>query len=166
MGDATTLAAHYDSVNGSWGRDALPPITREEAGRAARKLMRHFAHKKSHWLRRCWISPRATTGHHRGWGRLAHDVSHRVYDYEYRAAVLPGGHSRTHAAIELAVVQYIISHGWLDGALKPAEPKKPMPVDRVAKTQAAIARWERKAKTAATYLKKYRARLRSLEARA
>lgn len=160
------LAAQYDSVNNSWGRDVLPAISRVEAGKAARKLMRHFAHRKSSWLRWVWISRFETRGHHKGWGRLAHDVSHRVYQIEYRAAMLPGGHSRTHAAIELAVVQHIIQSGWLDGALKPAPPsppKKPTTTDRIAKTQTALARWERKAKTAATYLKKYRSRLRRLE---
>lgn len=160
------LASHYDAVNNSWDRAALPPLTREEAGRAAKKLMRHFAHRKSSWLRPCWISSKETTGHHRGWGRLAHDVSHRVYHYEYRAAVLRGGHSRTHAGIERAVIQHILKSGWLDGTLRPA-PKakrsKPTATDRLVNTQAAISRWERKAKTATTYLKKYRARLRRLE---
>lgn len=157
-----TLAPHYDAVNTSWDRSTLPAITRDEAGRAARKLMRHFAHRKSRWCRRVWISRKETTGHHKGWGRLAHDVSHRVYQYEYRAAMLPGGHSRTHAAIELSVIRYICDQGWLDGKLKPAPKKKPL-VDRVAKTQVAIERWERKAKIAETYLKKYRARLRRLD---
>lgn len=166
--ESTALAAHYESVNNGWGRHTLPAITREEAGRAAKKLMRHFAHRKSSWLRRCWISTKPTTGHHRGWARLTHDISHRAYRLEYRAAAPKDGHSRTHAAIELAVVRHVVASGWLDGSLKPkarAWKSKPTVADRVVKTQAAIARWERKAKTAETYLKKYRARLRRLNGR-
>lgn len=161
------MSGDYDAVNGAWGRSPLPAITRDEASKAARRLMRRFARRKSSWMRRCWISLKPTQSLDRGWARLAHDISHRAYRYVYRAAAPKGGHSRTHAALELSIVQYIVTSGWLDGTLKPKlKPRLSIDVRRAQRLNAAtiaLANWERKLKLANTKVKKYRLRIHTLE---
>lgn len=99
----------------------LPPITRAEATRANRKLTRHFGRRalgspNQLWnvapirTRRCWVSPRPTTGHLRGWGRLIHDVAHIVFRHRH-PSFRP--HAGGHAQLEREVAEYVVAKGWL-----------------------------------------------------
>jgi hypothetical protein len=156
----------YDSVNAVWPA-TLPAITREEATRAARKLMDHFYQRRDgggrRWCRQVWISARPlSNGTARGWWRLVHDVSHRVFDLQNRKTFR--GHSGWHAELELEMVRYVVEHGWLDGRLRTAEPA-PLSVDerrvkKLAHAQRMLARWEKKSKTAAQRVKRWRGRVR------
>lgn len=152
----------------------LPPVTREEAERAARRLYRAFLKadtlgaggrvvKFGGKVRRCWISSKQTSGHYKGWGRLVHDVSHRVFEWRY-PQLKP--HHGLHARLEAEMAQYVVAQGWLDGKLRP--PVKPAPdaaqkrALKLARTEAAIERWQSKQRRAENALKKLKRRRSAL----
>ena len=158
----------YDAVNALWP-ETLPPITRDEARRAAAKLMRHFDNNTSgRWVRRCWIATKPTNpslyrGRLRGWHRLVHDVSHRVWQRESPAS---RRHHRFHAELEQEMVQYVLTSGWLAGTLKTQSRAAPSsPDQKRARLLTAVKRWESKRKRAETALKKLRRRVRYYDAR-
>lgn len=153
----------YEAVNTIWPAET-PPCTREEAARAARKLMRHFAHVKSRWCRRCWVRLKPPYNDlSRGWPRLVHDVSHRVHRLAQSWTVKD--HSRTHAEIELEIARYVIDQGWLKGTLRSA-PKPAAKRDRAAHARAMVKRWEARQKRAKTALAKWGRRVRYYERKA
>jgi hypothetical protein len=141
----------------------LPAITRDEAERAARRLFRAFGGvnlggpnmvrpaRLRYAVRRCWISTKPTTGHHKGWGRLIHDVSHDIHRVRHPTA---RAHDNGHHVIERELAMYVAARDWLAGGLKPPAPAKATPDDRLAHLDALTARWETKAKRAATALRK------------
>lgn len=155
----------YESVNRTWPKE-IPPCTRIEAQRAAERLGKAF---KTPWrarrVRRCWIALKPETTANRGWWRLVHDISHLTWD-ERRLRLPIGGtrpHGGFHAALEREMAEYVVSHGWLDGKLKPRPPKpkaKPDPTarraGRLALAEGILATWERKAKLAQTKVKRWR----------
>ncbi len=164
------MTDNYAATNQAWPA-TLPPITRHEARRAARKLMRHFAKRETAWLRRCWISTRPLQRETpRGWWRLVHDVSHRVFRLTNRN--IARSHGGWHAELELEMVRYVIEHGWLEGKLKPAERKRvPMSETerrdhRLEHARRMLAKWERKAKLSATKVKLWTRRQAQIEKRA
>ena len=115
---------------------------------------------RSNWPRKCWLSPRPTTGHHRGWGRLIHDVSHWIFERRH-----PGfrPHAGGHARLEREIAAYVVGCGWLAGALVKAQPPTSRAdelADRLARIEARIARWEGKRKRAETALRKLAVRRR------
>jgi hypothetical protein len=159
----TTAVPHcrYDPVNGMWPK-ALPPCTRHEATLASRKLAKHFG-IRSRRVRACWVT-RQENSRHKGWWRIAHDLSHRWFTQTYPNK---RPHDPLHARYEAQVIAYILEKGWLDGRLK-ERPKKKKPVTAETKhamVLASIKRWETKAKRAETALKKLRARKRYYEKR-
>jgi hypothetical protein len=160
----------YAAVNGAWPGTTLPAITRDEAQRAAKRLMLHFSPNKvqarrSRWCRRVWISTRPLpTGTGRGWWRLVHDVSHHVH-----RQALPHfkDHGLAHADLERKMVGYVVAQGWLDGRLRPSVPS-PMTLDerrarRLAHAGRMLALWERRAKAATGRVRRWRARVRAVE---
>jgi hypothetical protein len=149
----------YDRVNALW--TSVPPITREEAARASRKISRHYKVGTGRWLRRCWISRRGHTLD-KGWPRLVHDYSHRLSQQQFPREQSHGPH---HAAIEHEMVQWVLAQGWLTGKLKP-KPREMKPVDRAAHARAMLARWETKLKRTETILKKWQRRVRYYERKA
>ena len=69
-------------------------------------------------VRKCWIALSGnTSGLRRGWRRLTHDVSHMVYSYRYPKVKF--NHSHKQAELELEIIKFVISKGWLNGTLKP-----------------------------------------------
>lgn len=153
----------YTPVNEVWPAD-LPSLTRDEARRAARKLIHHFGgRRRVRWVRRCWVaaSPPFNTVH-RGWRRLVHDVSHRVWT---REAPKARAHGKHHATLELEMSRYVLARGWLTGTLKAAEHRRPAPTadQKLARTLAALKRWETKRRRAETAMKKLRRRVRYYE---
>lgn len=158
-------------------RDALPamlpPITREEASRAATRLMRKFGTPGCRKIlvkaRRVWISREPTRGDRpgRGWSRLIHDVSHRVFRRWY-----PGKrpHDPLHVHYEEEIAAFVASSGWLDGTLAPRFKERPSPTETHAaereRVDAAIKRWESKLRRAQNALKKLARKKRRLESSA
>jgi hypothetical protein len=168
----------YASVDKAWPA-TIPPITRIEAARAAARLAKAF---KGSWrppapARRCWIalSP-PYDSLDRGWRRLVHDVSHILFEQQHRRARRAGTirpHGGFHAALEREMAEYVVSHGWLDGTLRPKPPVRPTPPSpaeaRAAKLAAArlrLATWERKRKLAEGKVRKLTRSVRALERRA
>ena len=111
----------------------LPAITREEADKACARIFRHFGAKAlggpnmlydARWrrpTRRCWISPRPTKGHDKGWGRLIHDASHIIFRRRH-PSFRP--HDGGHARLEREIAQYVVAQGWLTGSLKTKVPHR------------------------------------------
>lgn len=179
----------YQDCNSTLPKD-LPYITKVEAQRAYRLLVRKFGRKQTRhpfkdkwlnrkmrvretrplgkksyetWTRKCWIclSGNSSTLHN-GWRRLIHDVSHMVHSW-LRPKMKH--HCYQQAELELDMIKYVQFKGWLDGALK----KKVIvltPEDKklakIKHLEALIKKWERKSKTTLTYLKKYKIKLKRL----
>lgn len=159
------MTDHYEEANTVWPAE-LPAITAQEAARAARKLTRHFGKRKSGRVRRCWVRLKPPFNIlRRGWRRLVHDVSHRVYRYEFKKRAGFGEHGAQHALLELEMVKYVIEHGWLNGALR-SEPKPRPKRDRAAHARAMLVRWQSKVRRARTAEKKWATKVRYYERRA
>ena len=163
--------AIYDEVNAVWPKE-VPAITRAEAQRAVIRLVLHFGGKQyatmaKRPVRRCWISLKPYHGLRRGWRRLVHDVSHRLYARQYPHFE---DHGRTHGMLELEMSRYVVAKGWLTGTLRPQPPKPKVVVEptvdaRYAKVLDQIKRWETKRKRAETALTKLNRRKRALARR-
>lgn len=143
----------------------LPPISRQEAESAAKRLFQAFGGtalgspgmiypaRLRYRVRRCWISTKPTTGHHKGWGRLIHDVSHDIHRARHPNART---HDNGHHVLERELAIYVAARNWLTGGLKPAPVVKPTADDKLADLDASIGRWESKAKRAVNALRKLR----------
>ena len=171
----------YGQVNRMWP-DEIPPITKEEAFKAYKLLTRKFGSKKvwceyyNKWEtkklsigrrrpRRCWICLSGNCNLlDRGWRRLVHDISHRVYDFRFPQS--SRDHNIAQAKIEQEMAQFVIDSGWLDGKLKSKPKPKPTKDEkqtaRIKNLIKLIRSWERKETTAKTYIKKYRLKLKRL----
>lgn len=137
----TTPSGRYAAIHTIWATVSVLPITRIEAERAARALYRHFgglrlggphmgAPARFHGpARRCWITTRTNAGLNKGWQRLVHDVSHRIFARRH-----PGfrPHAGGHATLEWEMAQFVVQSGWLAGELKPAVRAKPTADERRA----------------------------------
>jgi hypothetical protein len=165
--ETTERVDPYRAVNDRWP-DVLPAITMEEAGRASRRLVKHFGEGQMHRARyttrpgRRWATARPTSSTTKGWHRLVHDVSHAVW-----SALSPASsnHNRGHGELELEMVEYVLAKGWLDGRLRTAE-KKPVSLDarrakRTLHLAAQVARWTRRKKLATTKLRYWTNRQRA-----
>lgn len=171
----------YEPVNVLWASvRPIPTCTRQEAAKAVAIICRKFGKTDGgRWqrrdfvvkhIRRCWIDlqGRAASGQDAlicGWARIAHDLSHMIYD-ERVGPSLRRAHSASHARIELELAQFVVASGWLQGGLKPSPKAKPSKADKrtlaLERAEAAISRWQTKAKRAANALKKLAARKRRL----
>jgi len=189
-------AKKYNDCNSTLP-SVLPYITKEEAQRAYRLLVRKFGRKqvpgfnqtwvkrkmsvreirplkiingsykrfKSYetWTRKCWICLSGDPSTlHNGWRRLIHDVSHMVHSW-LRPKM--NNHCYQQAELELDMIKYVQSKGWLNGTLKKKvivisqEDKK---LKKIKHFEALVKKWETKNKITLTYLKKYRAKLKRL----
>jgi hypothetical protein len=158
----------------------LPPLTMADALKAYRRLVWAFGGKADipvgvlearggrrittnrRQARRCWASTTPTSSHLKGWGRLIHDASHYVFEKRYPSA---RPHDGGHAQLECKMAHYVASRGMLADypATKPKATKRKTYAERIAHTNALMARWETKAKRAATALRKLKRRVRALE---
>lgn len=156
--------------------DRLPPISRLEAERAARGICRAFGKvalggpsqlypvRFTGTARRCWISPHETTGHYKGWGRLIHDLSHRIFERRH-PTFRP--HDGGHATLEREIAEYVVRAGWLDGRLKSKQ--KPKPDVRAVRYQRVcerLDRWQAKLRRAQTAIRKLSRAKRRYDAQA
>lgn len=168
-----------------------PAITRVEASRARQLLFRAFGKLEDAaasrtapmWkslavnndTRRCWVSLRPTTGMNRGWGRLIHDVAHRVYKFRHPhrlvkvtdegAAITK--RTRDHGAgenvIETEIAYYVrYQTNWLTGTLSDKPKQKP---HRLPILEQRLARWESKLRRAETAIKKLKKQIKYHQAK-
>jgi hypothetical protein len=173
----TPGAARYVSADAVWESVAcVPPITRAEAEAAAKKLYRVFGGKTGHdhqtrraklgRVRRCWITAQPGAGLRRGWRRLVHDVSHRIFQYRH-----PGWrpHHPQHAALEQELAVYVVTQtDWLSQSLACAPKSKPvrdLATVRRARVEARLAGWEAKLKRAQKAVAKLRRQVAYYERR-
>ena len=167
----------YEQVNATWPA-VIPPITRLEAERAARKLYAVFGGKEhgEPWqrydvrfmrVRRCWITAQPNRGPYKGWHRLVHDISHDVARAR-QPKLAP--HAGGHAYLEKEMVSYVVEKGWLNGTLRPRTRVQSPAEKRGAKLksiEARLAKWRTKqlrAKNAIAKLEQQRKRLTKLTA--
>lgn len=169
----------YRRVNASWP-DKVPPLTAIEAERAARRLYRFVTGStfrgrvvitsgNRHTSVRLGV---ITVNPSRGWHDLVHSMSHWLERYAGTH-----GHNAAHARLEMRMIKQVVWRGWLDGKLKDTpravvaivEPSNPVDkraaerAVKIARTVAAIARWEAKQRRAENALKKLHRRRRALE---
>ena len=152
----------YDRVNALWV--SHPPITSEEARRAAKRLKRKFKVRWRRDLRRCWVSLKGRRSD-KGWHRLVHDISHMASREQFPRERPHGPH---HAKIEREMVEYVLAQGWLDGRLrkKAPTPKPKTDGDKVARLHARVALWDSKRRRAENALKKLAKSIRYYENKA
>jgi hypothetical protein len=138
----------------------IPALTFPEAVRATRRLwrfgmgtttQRKFQHSTGD-SRAANPYRKAGTFHlnpDRGWQELVHDLSHIMVQ-----ACNPGErpHSKFHARFEAKLVREVLKRGWLDGSLRdkpkaaiaPHDALHAKRMDKLARIDAAVERWERK----------------------
>lgn len=150
----------------------LPPLSMKAAARAYNRLIRAFggaAHMpvgvaearggrpirlKRTLADRCWASTKPTVGHRKGWGRLIHDASHDVFARRHPHA---RPHDGGHATLECEMAAYVAARPeWLHGKLEPVKrvTVRPDNAIKLARVEAAIIRWDAKARRAKTALAK------------
>ena len=170
--DKKNLRKSYSQANSILPK-TLPYITCEEAKRASRLLVSKFGKLKDAspdnfrpmykkvGVKKVWVclsGDPATL--HRGWRRLVHDLAHRIF--RYRSPSLPD-HCQFQADFEAELVAYVNKSGWLEGGLKPKivvlsnEEKR---LKKIKHLQFLIERWQRKQKTANTFIRKYHKKLK------
>jgi len=154
----------------------LPPITKVDALKAYKRLVRAFGGTadipvgvlenrggrpiRSNYRsrgRQVWASSTPTSSHHKGWGRLIHDASHYVFRKRHPSA---RPHDGGHAQLETQMAHYVVKHNLIE-RMQPKPKVGRSKVDnsvKLAKTDAAIKRWQTKAKRAATALRKLNAK--------
>lgn len=173
---ADAHSGNYQSVGEIWAGVSRPPLSMVEALRAARRLTRHFGavkHGAPHQLvparvpakaRRCWASQRADVTLHKGWERLVHDVSHKVFRHRHPQL---NPHHPSHARLEREMAAYVLAQGWLGGKLAPAAPPTRTLTERRearrANLTARLTRWQTREKRARTAMRKIRAALKRLD---
>ena len=182
----------YGQVNRMWP-DELPILEKVEAERAYKRLMAKFGTKKvwceylNEWetkkksvrltrkrgtktwkvrVRKCWLSLNGDTNSlSKGWRRLVHDVSHRVYRFRFPNS--SEDHNIAQAKIEQEMAQYVIAQGWLEGKLKP-KIKVPLTKDekkskKFLNYERLLKKWMSKMSLANTKIKIYKRRIKNLK---
>lgn len=171
-----SAATRYHAVNDAWNLARKPAVTRVEAERAQRALIRKFGKAREYpaqrydvrpWpVRRCWISAKNNPGSDKGWERLVHDVSHHIFRKRY-PSFRP--HHPMHARLELEITMHVLTSGWLDGALKPKPKLRPSSEERrttkIVRIDASLARWDSKRRRAETAIQKLERQRRALTRR-
>ena len=173
----------YGQVNRMWP-DNLPYLESDEALRAYKRLVNKFGKKETMhptlgWRKRklhpgrkkprkCWVCLSGDSSSlRRGWRRLVHDVSHRIYDWRFPKS--NRHHDIAQARIEQEMSQFVIDSGWLDGKLKSKSKAKPTKDEKqnvkIISLEKLIKSWETKEQRAKTYIKKYKTKLRRLRIR-
>lgn len=167
----------YDPIEALFTGITVPALSRHEAERAARELLRLFTKREdcsptsperlsadTFRVRRCWLATNPGYQLHKGWGRLIHDVSHRAFRFRH-----PGWrpHEHGHERLELAVARAVLDAGYFDGRLKPPPPptRTQAAAQELASLDVRVKRWTAKAKRASTALAKLARRRRVLETR-
>jgi hypothetical protein len=170
------IDSKYQEVNDIWNDIKIPYITREEAEKAKNILIRKFGAKKflppSHsamnpkayrvWKPYICLSGDPTTLW-KGWRRLIHSLSHKVYRRRFPQRWFD--HSYQQAELEFEMCKFVIDSGWLNGTLKSKViilSKDEIRNKKLEKYKILISKWERKFKTATSFIKKYNKKIKYL----
>jgi hypothetical protein len=149
----------YDTVNATWPTD-LPTLTPREAITAAKRLYRFgmkrpFRGKVKLTSGNRYTWPRGGVLYvnpDRGWPHLVHMISHLVHR---RTHADKRPHDFRHEFLEGEMVRHVVKSGWLTGKLRRPEKAKPQVRQvRYDRILARLSSWERKAKRAATAIRK------------
>lgn len=164
--------AKYQSVNGKWpegtndGRDLIPTdkeaisgakrLYRKAMGRPFRGKVKLTSGNRYTYVRGgiLYVNPNEKnwTGKNGGWHEIVHGLSHHAARRLWNEA-----HGPRHAFIERELIDYVVSHGFLDGKLKrESKPKLPVKEARYTSILTRIKKWETKLKRADTALRKLR----------
>lgn len=176
-----TIREQYSAVDmrgahdGSIWPASVPALTGPEALRAGRRLWRFAmgetfsgrveitSGNRSNWMRGgvLYVNPG------KGWRELVHDLSHY---FVYRANPGERPHSKFHGRFEAKLAREVVRRGWLDGKLRdrPKAATVARPADALhdkrramlARIDAGLERWERKAERARRALAKLAKRRR------
>ena len=159
----------YAEINELWEKQTITFITKAECRKALDQLTFKFGRKKFAPPNIRWNmqKPRIVksmiclsgdpTTLSKGWRDLIHTISHWVYNYR-KGYKNHFGHSYQQAELELEISKFVISSGWLEGGLKSKviiltkEEKRQKKLDHL---QNLINKWQRKQKTAYTFIRKY-----------
>ncbi len=115
----------YAPIDDAWATSKLPPVTRQEAERAANKIAARFGgvqHGGPHMdapyrvrrIRLCWIT-RTGASTYKGWPRLVHDLSHQIFRARHPRWT---PHHPAHARLEREITEFVLGAGWLAGSLR------------------------------------------------
>jgi hypothetical protein len=154
----------------------LPPCSRVEAAKATRRIVRHFGGTQHggpdmlqpvRWqrVRVCWLSSVETKGtnHHKGWGRLIHDLSHIIFDRRHPTF---RSHHGTHALLEREIAEWVVAQGFLTGKLRPQDKsKRKAPNQELEMLAGRLKKWQSKFTRAQNAIKKLHRRRKVLERR-
>lgn len=155
----------YRLVNEAWGvkRSELPPLSEAEAISATKRLWRVATGRRCPFKKFTFSTGnrhssiwRGRINLENGWHGLVHSLSHSVYHQSPEGRRAEGRHHEAgHAYLERRLVEYVVSHGWLDGKLKRPEKPKPVVQDvRRWRVDKLIAKWEGRRRRAENALKK------------
>jgi hypothetical protein len=148
--------------------EIIPQLTAVEAEKAARRLWRFSVgttfdgvvnFTSGNRRTRCagtWMGTKRlmVLNPDQGWRDFVHELSH---DFDY---VVNGSskHGKHHQRFEAKLIREVIKRGWLDGKLRDKPKAAAVPVDarqeKLARIEARILSWERKAKRAKNALAK------------
>jgi len=150
----------------------LPPITREEAGRAARRLYQHFGKSGDRAAAECFCDGRPGCARCNGSGFVKFPTmqfrgeirrcwtsrkptsghfkgwGRLIHDISHsvnrRRHPKFRPHDATHALLEAEMARYVAACGWLDGKLKPPVRGPVLPAEkRASKREALVTRLNR-----------------------
>lgn len=115
--------------------------------------------------RTCWASTKPTTGHHKGWGRLIHDVSHMLHEYRHPGERAHGG---SHPGIEREVAECVDRNAMLErfNSKRAPRDRDAERAQRLAHMHARLARWITKRKRAEAAISKLTRSIKATERRA
>ena len=168
----------YSFINKLWP-NRCPVPTPQEALRGAKRLYRVAMGRpwrgdvkltsgnRHTWIRRgvLYVNPDKRFGY-RGWRDIVHSISHYAHMRKHPSA---GPHDVRQAYLERDLANYVISHGWLEGHLKPKAPKEKPPRDivreRYDRMLARCEAWSKKARRAEQALKKAKREISAYETR-
>ena len=165
----------YQRVNAVWP-EVIPPLTADEATRAARKLYRYATGRRltlpieiTTGNRYTWphngvlyVNPDSTR-HGSAWQSLVHDMSHWLH----HRMNSDKPHAKSHAKLELRLSKLVVKRGWLNGTLKTQQKPPAQAVDaRVTRQQRILERlkrWQHKQQRAERALAKLQRQARHYE---
>lgn len=159
---ALKIVRHFGSPNDAAYRSGFDGVAIRPTRAELMRIYRRYADRRDRWGRTCWASTKATRDHHKGWGRLIHDVSHIIHEFRHPKE---RPHGPLHSGIEREVLRYVEAQGWLEPT-KPIKSSLTLDQRRINKSinlQARLKRWETKHKRAITAIRKIKRSLARLD---
>lgn len=160
----------YEDINNV----QFPACSRAEADKAVKAIVSKFGRMSLGsanmtgdvtwpWpARRCWLASKPTKGHHRGWGRMIHDLGHIIFHKRHPTF---RSHAGGHATLEREILIFCQTQGFLDGRLKPAAKRKLSRREKLLTKSISLnnrlTAWQRKFSRAENAIKKLKRQLKT-----